>query len=114
MQLTTEIVKRYVGGQLEIQNSNEGYLYRGEVERAWVEGSDLKVRFKWLAKMGDDGKWHTEDNLDYAVSLEITSVSEIGDNRIHYSVMYVWESGTFFPPDGSKLDPNKVVGLQVA
>ena len=112
--LTDEFLKRYEGGQMEIQNSNEHYLYRGEVEHAWIENSTLHVRFKWLAKMGDDSKWYAEDNLDYAISLEITSASEIGEGRIHYSVMYVWENGTLFPPDGSKLDPTEVIGLQLA
>lgn len=114
MELTTAIVKKYEGGQLEIQNSSEDYLFRGEVERAWVEEGEMHVRFKWLAKMGDDGKWHAEDNLDYSISLEITSANEVRDNRIHYSVMFVGERGTFFPSDGSKLDPSKVIGLQVA
>lgn len=113
MQLTNEILKRYEGGQLEIQNSNEHYLYRGEVERAWIKDGTLCVRFKWLAKMSEDYQWYAEDNLDYAISLEITSASEIGEGRIHYSVMYVWESGTLFPPDGNKLDPAKIIGLQL-
>ena len=114
MQLTTEILQRYEGGELEIQNSSEHYIYRGEVDRAWVEGTDLRVRFKWLAKADEDFKWHSQDNLDYAVSLEVTSVSQIGFDRIHYSVMFIGESGTFFPPEGSKLDPSKVIGLQLA
>lgn len=111
MELTTEIVKRYEGGQLEIQNPNENYLYRGEIERAWVDNGTMHVRFKWLAKFGDDGKWYANDKPEYSISLEFTSARMIGDNRILYSVMYVGERGTFFPPDGSKLDRNRVIGL---
>jgi len=109
MELSTDIVKRYEGGQLEIQNSGEGYLYRGEVERAWVESGSLCVRFKWLAIMGEDGQWHASNDLDYSVSLQIISVSEIGENRIFYSVMFVGEHGTFFPPGGSRLDRDRVI-----
>lgn len=35
--LTTDVVSLYVGGQLEIQNSVEHYLYRGEIKSAEVE-----------------------------------------------------------------------------
>ena len=112
MDLTTEIVKKYEGGQLEIQNKNEGYLYRGEIAEAWVDDNSLFVKFKWLAKMGEDSKWYTNDNLDYSINLMFTSVSDIGDNRLFYSVSFIWENGTFFPPDGSKLDSKNVIGLQ--
>ena len=112
MKLTTEIVKKYEGGQLEIQNQNEGYLFRGEIEKAWVEGDSLHVKFKWLAKMGEDGKWYSDQKLDYSIGLELASVSDVGDGSIFYRVAIIREAGTFFPPDGSKLDPNKVIGLQ--
>ena len=114
MELTTEVVSKYVGGQLEIQNSSEHYLYRGEVERALVEGTTLHVKFKWQAQMGDDFEWHAENDLDYSVSLEIYGVSEIGDGRIALNSPYTHELAVFFPPDGSKLDPSKVIGLQLA
>ncbi len=113
MELTAEVLQRYVGGQLEIQNSNEGYIYRGEIERAWTEGDNLCVKFKWVAKVGNDGKWHADNNLDYSVSLQITSVFEIGDG-IHYRAMHIGEHGMFFPPNGSKLDPSKVIDLELA
>lgn len=113
MEVTTEVISRYEGGQLEIQNPSEDYLYRGEVEKAWVDDGTMYVRFKWIAKMDADGMWHSDPGLDYAVSLEIASASEIGDNRIHYSVMFVGEHGTFFPPNGSRLDPSRVVGLKL-
>ena len=114
MRLTNEEVARFAGGELEIQNTHEDYLFRGEVERVWVDGNTMHVRFKWLAKMGEDGQWYADGKLDYSVSLEIASFSDIGKDRLHYQVMYVWERGTFFPPDGSKLDPSKVIGLELA
>lgn len=118
MQLTQAILDRYAGGQLEIQNKTEGYLYRGEVERAWIEDGDLCVRFVWFAK--GEGyppfpkRWVNEDDLDYKVSMQFASASEVSDGRVSFSVMYVGELGVFFPPDGSKLDPAKVEGLVLA
>ena len=110
MELTTEIVKKYEGGQLEIQNRVENYLYRGEIETAEVKDDTLNVLFKWLAKM-ENGTWHAHGNLDYSISLEITNFNDVGNNLILYEVMYIWENGTFFPPNGSKLDPREVIGL---
>jgi len=113
MELTNKAVKKYEGGQLEIQgDGTEDYIYRGEIEAAEVKDNTLNVRFRWLAKL-ENGTWHAQNDLDYSVSLGITSVGDIGGDRIHYNVSYIWESGTFFPPDGSKLDPNEVVGLSV-
>lgn len=114
MKLTDEILQAYVGGQLEITNAVEGYIYRGEIEQASIEGNDLHVRFKWIARM-EGLEWHSQPGLDYFVdTMLLVSVSDIGEGRLHYQVNLVWERGTFFPPDGSKLDPGRVIGLQPA
>src|SRR3989344_5277936 len=126
MQLTTQAVERFKGGQMEIQNPNEGYMYRGEVETIGVENNELKVKFAWLAK--GEGfppipkKWVKDDRLDYSASLEIYAVSDIrssghdtgGDSRICLNSFIVGETVVLFPPNGSKLDPAKVEGLQLA
>ena len=126
MKLTTQVVARFVGGQMEIQNQNEGYMFRGEVKTIAVENNELKVRFSWVAK--GEGyppfptKWVNEDNLDYGASLEIYSASDIGssgdevggDSRLCLNSPIVGEIVVLFPPNGSKLDPAKVEGLQFA
>ena len=118
MEITTEALSRFVGGQLEIQNKNEGYLYRGEVESIEVDGDDIKVKFAWLAKREGDPplpeRWINDEKLDYAVSRMLSSASDIGDGRISINVSIVWELLVFFPPDDSKLDPAKVEGLVLA
>ncbi len=126
MQLTNQVVARFKGGQMEIQNQNEGYLYRGEVETITVENNELRVKFAWLAK--GEGfpplpkKWVKDDRPDYTASLEIYSASEIGssdhdvggDSRIVLNSFIVGETVVLYPPNGSKLDPAKVEGLQLA
>jgi len=113
MDLKTK-VDSYVGGQMEIQNQVEEYLYRGEIERIAVEDNELRVRFAWVAK--GEGypqlkKWIKDDGLDYAVSLEICRVSDIGDGRICLRSPITHELAVLFPKDGSKLDPSTVEGL---
>jgi len=117
MQLTTENLSRFKGGQLEVQNRNEGYVYRGEIEAATIEDNRLVVKFSWLAS--GEGyppyptKWVKSFRGDYAASLEIYAASDIGLNRLCLNSPIVGELVVFYPPDGSKLDPSVVEGLQV-
>ena len=118
MQLTNDLLSRYVGGQMEIQNPKEGYLYRGEIATIILESGHapddqiLKVTFKWVAK-GEGypplpNHWVRHSCLDYSASLMIYSVSDIGGGRINLNGWIVGENVTIFPPDGSKLDLSKV------
>lgn len=121
--LTTEFLAKFKGGQLEIQNRSEHYLYRGEVQEAFIEGDALNVKFAWLAKMEED-QWVNEENLDYGLSLwfdrennrPLCSVQEIDAGRliIRPAAIFVNEMLVFFPPEGSKLDFHKVKGLKFA
>lgn len=118
MELTQEVIDRMIGGQLEVQNHSEGYLYRGEISTMKLEGEgyslELVVSFNWLAKMESDFEWSVTEPTPYKVSLLIYSVSDIGDERIFLSSYITGENITIFPPNGSKLDPNKVRGLILA
>lgn len=121
MQLTDEILSRYVGGQIEIQNRNEGYLYRGEIATIAVEGegddATLRVTLKWMAKgegfPSGPKRWVKDDDLTYGASLMIYSVSDIGDGRIALNSWIVGETTVLFPLGGSKLDSSKVEGLNL-
>jgi len=115
MQVTSELLSKFVGGQLEIQNRIEEYIYRGEVSEAVVNGNELHVKFKWVAK-GDGlplpAKWVNEKKTTYDVSLLTSSITEIDSGRIAIQTRFVSnEILVFYPPNGSKLDPAKVEGL---
>jgi hypothetical protein len=122
MELTNELLQVYVGGgQLEIQNPQEKYLFRGEVESVTIksEGDNktLKVRFVWLAKskkFPPTGEWVKDDNLDYEASLINVGVSVIGIDKILLKIPIKGELCLFLPPNGSKLDPAKVEGLDLS
>lgn len=123
MQLTQNMAAHFLGGQMEIQNSNEGHLFRGEIAAIVVENNELKVKFNWLAK-GEGGppipsKWVNDTKLDYAAGLEIYVVSNIGSSggevggsdRLCLMSPIIGETVILYPPDGSKLDSSKVEGL---
>ncbi|HJP80774.1 MAG TPA: hypothetical protein VJ841_00050 [Candidatus Saccharimonadales bacterium] len=118
MELTPETAARYAGGQLEVQNRGEDYLYRGEIAAATVEGAGedatFKVTFKWVAKSEGPGRWVNDTNLTYEASLLIYSVSDIGGGRTCLQSPIVGEIVVLFPPNGSKLDPSKVEGLNLS
>jgi hypothetical protein len=120
MRLTTADVARFVGGQMEIQNQSEGYIYRGEIATIAVENNELQVKCAWLGK--GEGypplpkRWVKDDQLDYGANLEVYSVSDIGpgeegDSRLCLQSGIVGETVVLFPPNGSKLDRAKVEGL---
>lgn len=126
MRFTQEMLSRYVGGQMEIQNEIERYILRGEIAQVALEGDELSVRFAWLAK--GEGypplpeRWANKEELDYGLTLMegFTSISDIGpshdggSSRIAIQSIISNELIVFFPPDGSKLDPAKVEGLVLA
>ncbi|MBX4190948.1 hypothetical protein KW794_02565 [Candidatus Saccharibacteria bacterium] len=118
MELTTELLERYIGGDFEVQNSTEGNLFRGPIKAAKVEDGDIILELDWFAK-NDGGPnrpaptWTADETRTYKASLFIYSVSDIGAERICIQSFITNELGVLFPPGGSKLDPTKVAGLAV-
>ena len=126
MQLTTEMVQRFVGGQLEIREEYDDYDYCGEIAAITVENNELRVRFAWFAK-GDVcnpivQKWVKENLLNYFVDLKIYSATVIGhsvpasgdDRRILLDSDDEGDIYSLYPPNDRRLDPRLVEGLQLA
>lgn len=115
--LTPKRLETFVGGQVEIQNLVEEYVYRGEIAKMSVinqelaglpNNVDLVIDLKWMAKK-IDGKWVRDSNVPYIISLLIYSVSDIGDGRLSFDCWISSESATIFPKGGSKLDESLVI-----
>jgi hypothetical protein len=106
----------FVGGQIEVQNEGERYIYRGEIKTAVVEANEVRITLNWMAK--GEGyppiptSWVVENRLDYTASLEIYTVSE-GGRRLCLNSLIIGELVVLYPSDGSKLDPTKVKGLSL-
>ena len=124
MRITTGMLLPFAGGQIEVQNGNEDYLFRGEVATAEVDGTKVRVRLAWLAK--NDGtpsrpsmEWTVEKGREvYEASLEIYSVSDIGEGRLCLNSVIIGETVILFPKgytnaDGeeSKLERTRIKGL---
>lgn len=117
MNLTTEALRRFVGGQIEVHNQGEGYVYRGEISTAVVANKEFRATCAWLAKDVGLERWVNDTQLSYVASLEIYTVSDIGPgmeggSRLCLESGIVGELVILHPPDGSKLDRTKVEGLE--
>ncbi len=116
--LSTETLQNFVGGEAEIQNENENYLFRGEITSIVIENNELQIKFAWLAQNlggaptgGMSDKWEIDPKLDYDASLEIYTPSDIGDNRMAFNSWIVGETVVLFPPNGSKMNPGNINGF---
>ena len=127
MKIQTNDLQRFVGGQIEIQDLGEGYLFRGEIASIEIKSEektpllegldnygDLVVQLNWYAKMENaSAGWKVSDEKTYTASLPIYSVTSIGQNRLILLGTYTREVVTLFPKGGSALDPKKVAGLKL-
>lgn len=116
VELTTETLERFIGGQLEIQNQIARYVFRGEIKSISLEGDVVKVTFSWLAESKEGYPplhWVKSNMLEYRANTSIYRANEIDDGRVAMSSPVTGEVVIFFPPDGSKLDPKKVEGLTI-
>jgi len=100
-------------------------MCRGEIKTIEVVGDELRVMMNWCAR--GEGfppipkRWVAEKRLDYGLSLDICSVSNIGPSsevigggdRICINCSIVGELTVLYPADGSKLDPARVEGLNL-
>ena len=123
MQLTTALLSRFIGGQIEIQNASEGYLRRGEINNVELEENELIIYLEWMAEAEGfppvPTGWVNGTNLTYETNLRMYTVRNIGpgdegDDRIQLYSQITGETIIFYPQNGSRLDPSKVRGLNLS
>lgn len=80
---------KYVGGDLEIQNNVEDYMYRGKIKSIETKDANaLHIEFDIFVKMGKEG-WEQVEAKSYGVGLLTATVSDIGDDRILINTGFV-------------------------
>lgn len=112
MQEGTLDVSRFVGGQIEIQNPDEGSLFRGEIAYIEGDGEELRADLNWLAQ--GEGypplpkRWVRDHRTQYCAAYysvqDIGPGSDGGGSRFSLQT-FSGELVVLFPPDGSRLDP---------
>lgn len=115
MELANDILQQYVGGQLEVQNPEEGYLFRGKIRTVGIQDEDLVVEFVWLAE--GEGypplpkKWVKVKPEPYQVNSALFTASDIGDDRICLTTL-LHETAVFFLAKNCRFDSSAVEGLE--
>lgn len=102
-----ERINTYRGGIARIRNRMEGYFLVGAIEQIALQESDLVAKFSWLARNEGypDGqpKWVLDSRLDYAASLEIYLIQDIGNGRTRLHSVIVNEDVLLYPKDAIKI-----------
>ena len=111
-------MKRFNGGQLEVQNRIKKYLFRGEIKDVRIEEGNLIVKLNWNA-IGEGfpplpRKWVKDTDssrLNYNASMSIYQIVDVSDKRLVLASPILNELTVFYSKDGSRLNPLEVEGL---
>lgn len=116
-------IESYAGGQIEIQNNVEDYLYRGQIDSIKVKEDkedsrfdELEVKLKWLAKSDPEiggTYWKKDSRKEYVVTLYGALAADLEKNRMGICVPIINEMITLYPKGGSRLEPSEVKGLKM-
>lgn len=116
MQVTPDMVRKYVGGQLEVRNDRTGSLHQGQIEAIDIGAHDtVTVRLNWMAQAtgfpaSKDHWTNCPDWLTHCVSLTARTAHTHNDWLMLHS-QTTGETVTFFPPGNNTLNPNRIKGL---
>ena len=113
--LTAETLTPFVGGDIEVQVLPiDGGMFpknvlRGPLANAEDSGSKIVVHLEWAARSNpreDPGTWRR----DSETTIELPEVRQAIQPDGHGRMVLRTDERMFviFPPDGSKLDPEKV------
>lgn len=123
MQLTRELVAKFIGGDMEIRNPTQVYNSRGNIFRGPIKGvvfkrdGWLKVKFFWLARAprsldGQDTHPSTWTKCRFShLYVPPLGFSECSKGVLISNHLTLDNSTTLFPPGGEHLDPAHVAGL---
>ncbi len=113
MSSAEEFFQSFNGGQLEIQNLTEGYIYRGEISKIAIDKHQLNTMFNWCAKgIGfPPTKWVKDEKNSHKVSLAEAVASNKKGSLVIDTGPTLKELLIFYPPGESDFDPEKVKGL---
>ncbi len=118
MQLVTEMLAVFDGGDVAFTNVDENRLYRGQVRSAVVNRDNtLRITLEWLARNNGSRtrptkRWtKVQDSGDLVMKLEECIVTVAGFGRIQVNATMLDTIFILHPYGGSKLKPENVEGL---
>lgn len=108
----------YVGGQMEIVNSEKRHLYRGDIGAIVVEGKKLRVTLDWIAEREwlspSLHKWvQTDKRKDYIYDLKEYRATDMGIGRTYLTIPNGEGIIILHPLGGNRICPAEVKGLNI-
>ena len=92
--LTNEILARFVGGTITIEQDMEDLKLEGVISELSIVGQNIHVRCSRIEKVGGNGHFG-ESPLEFDISLELVSDSRLERTELYLStVPIIWESFT--------------------
>lgn len=120
MELTTEYMRRFIGGQHEIFSHFENYRYRSQIKNIQVEddpgqagftgqAANLVVEYEYCCEFvageggsGNEYGFKPSENRTFTLALSIAGASEIGNGKLCVNAPVVGEMSVFYPPTHHK------------
>ena len=111
--LTDQILERFSGGNVRIENKVEDYLFEGTVASMRIEGTTLCVQLSELRKVSGAGGVD-DGGLKYAIDLQIARDVGLERTRLYVDTSPIlWEKATFTCSEeqAAKADPIELPAL---
>lgn len=105
---------RFIGGQLVVENSQQGYRSCGEVSAIEVSGMFARIYLEWNAYQEGfppfPDTWAKDNFLSFMIPVD--SCLGVGTSTIsHLSDVVPGETVVIYQPNNRFLDPARVEGL---
>lgn len=117
MEISSVMLPQFLGGQMEVKNQCEKYLYRGEIEKISEADGLIEVKFRWIA-MGVGfpvpERWINRPNIGFNMIFSVYVPTLLEDGCVSFYTETCTDDIEFivlFPPGGNLLDPRNVEGL---
>ena len=83
MKTNKKLLSTFVGGNLQIQGKEDGFLYEGKISALVIAGSKVHVAFEWLAKLKQKSE---TNNWTFETSRKKVTI-ELGKRRKRYKLL---------------------------
>lgn len=122
IKINPEIARRFTYGQIETRRADRPYVLRGDIEIIVVHAGILDVTCFWVAErsLGDQGEdgWKLCNITSF--QYQVNQYDYDDDDLFRTKCAQLTHSGhpyedqiTLYLPDGDRLDPIQVEGLEI-
>ncbi len=108
---TQEMLSKFIGGQHEVHDKRNTYVYRGEIQNMTLCEGTISITYVWQAKLVD-GIWYEVKPETYATDITVSLFAARRDGVLCYQTTIIGEIGTLFPQSWHEPLRRPVVSLK--